>query len=145
MKQKKRHWKPAVFSPVFRCKTFGELPAGCVLKVDPDDSCCLVPECAQPPVMVTPNPLPGVTGGSTPDPSYILTGVRNGSFTGTGGVGRPNGNFGSNTGFSSNIFVSSLSLCVCVCVSCVLYVCFVCVSVCVGVCVRGQACMYVYA
>ena len=140
-----------MFSPVLRCKTFGQLPDGCVLKVNPSDSCCLVPDCPQPPMVITPGPLPGVTGGSTPDPSYILTGIGNGSFTGTGGVGRPNGHFGSNTGFTSNIASSSCYLlcvcvCACACMRAYVYVCVcvhACVCVCMCVCMHTYMCLYV--
>ena len=131
-----------------------------MLKVNPSDSCCLVPDCPQPPMVITPGPLPGVTGGSTPDPSYILIGIGNGSFTGTGGVGRPNGHFGSNTGFTSNIPSSScyflgmrtcVCVCMCVCVCACVHVCacmHVCVCmrvcVCMHMCVCVCACMHTY-
>ncbi|KAL8616408.1 hypothetical protein ACOMHN_032262 [Nucella lapillus] len=85
-----------------RCKTYGELPKGCKLRVSPSDSCCLVPDCRpQPTVEVTPS-IPGnVTGAQTPNPSFILVGNKPGSFTGTGGIGRPVGNYGTHTGFSN--------------------------------------------
>ncbi|XP_070207007.1 uncharacterized protein [Littorina saxatilis] len=84
-----------------RCKSYGQLDKGCVLKVSPDDSCCLVPECPLPPQLVTPKPLPGVTGSSLPNTSYIYTGASKGTFTGSGGVGTPTGTFGSSTGFTN--------------------------------------------
>ncbi|KAK7491400.1 hypothetical protein BaRGS_00017378, partial [Batillaria attramentaria] len=93
-----------------RCKSFGQLDRGCVLKVDPQDSCCLVPDCTPPSLLVTAQPPGGFTGTYAPGQStmgsftgsgtlspqepFILVGTTNGTFTGTGGFTPPRGVFG---------------------------------------------------
>lgn len=73
----------------FRCTSYNNLGAGCVMVSDPNDACCVVPQCtyvptsgpAQPgstPPTVCPYPMPTavpgvITGGPQPDP---VTGVQ---------------------------------------------------------------------
>ncbi|XP_046570033.1 uncharacterized protein LOC124278355 [Haliotis rubra] len=87
-----------------RCSSFNNLAPTCTLETDPNDPCCVVPDCNHlPPVSLTPGTLPGINGTSNPlnpypsygpgftgQPTYIQpTGIP-GTFTGNSGFGSGN-------------------------------------------------------
>ena len=105
----------------FRCPTYTNYPSSCVLRTDPNDNCCLVPDCNS---FVTPTPGTGLSGtnpsitfnpgvypttsGSNPGTQVIVypTSIP-GTFTGTSGY-FPSGT-GTQTGPSgrtSNLFIN---------------------------------------
>lgn len=88
----------------FRCKSYSQVPAGCKLSTDPNDQCCLVPNCN---INLFPNTPGTVVGGTTPKgytlnpqyntgpsgtgPQYVYpTPIQPGSFVGQGGTGGQN-------------------------------------------------------
>ncbi|KAK3591361.1 hypothetical protein CHS0354_040323 [Potamilus streckersoni] len=98
-----------------RCRSYSNLPANCVLRTDPHDSCCLVPDCNS--FMVNPAPgtgpsgtgqqpgvtyPPGFTGQmptSTHQPLYVVPTYIPGTITGT--APQPDGGLSPMTGSRS--------------------------------------------
>ncbi|XP_071091876.1 uncharacterized protein [Haliotis cracherodii] len=75
-----------------RCKSFGSVPAGCVMKTNPQDSCCLVPDCTKlplVPIAVTPGTGVGPSGSNIPPHTTYGSGTGIGitPHTGTGPSG----------------------------------------------------------
>lgn len=80
---------------MFRCRTYDTVPAGCTLRTDPKDSCCVAPDCNNPNILnPTPQPTPspgpnGITLNPQVNPStsgviIYPSPVPTGSFIGSG-------------------------------------------------------------
>ena len=73
----------------FRCAVYNNIPAGCTMVTDPDDSCCLIPQCVPTPATgsSTRSPSPGV---STPRPTqYHIPTAAPGQITGSANIPTP--------------------------------------------------------
>ncbi|XP_060063144.1 kielin/chordin-like protein [Ylistrum balloti] len=73
-----------------RCPSFSNLDPSCIMKTNPNDPCCQIPECLNSPTLA-PNMQPTLMPGATPNPNpYPVPTLPPGKITGSGPQVNPN-------------------------------------------------------